>query len=147
MADSLPILDPPEFRLPPPKQRVRIEAPPGPVPSQVAVRMEPKANRSRHDTPPHLHRPQNQSNSGAMTIRPSPSRPPISRFQEIPSTTFHVGPLPPTFTIEQIHHAMKALNPRVALIDLRSGIMEIEIPFTLTWSQISDCEYTFLVNG
>jgi hypothetical protein len=35
---------------------------------------------------------------------------------------------------------MKTLNPKVALIDLRSGIVEIEIPFTLTWAQIGDCK-------
>jgi hypothetical protein len=35
---------------------------------------------------------------------------------------------------------MRALNPKVAMLDLKLGVMEIEIPYTLTWHQIGDCK-------
>jgi hypothetical protein len=34
---------------------------------------------------------------------------------------------------------MRTLNPKVAMLDLKMGVMEVEIPFTLTWAQIGDC--------
>jgi hypothetical protein len=157
MADSLPTIPDrpdPNFQPPPLRPRVRIEAPPGPIPTQVHSE-PPRSNHNhnpnwvRYDTPPHQGR---GSRSNAIIIHPPPPGeqnhynpqltrgPPPPRFQEIPSTTFHIGPVPPNFTIEQIHSAMKTLNPKVALIDLRSGIVEIEIPFTLTWAQIGDCK-------
>ena len=162
MADSLPTIPDrpvPNFQPPQPRPRVRIEAPPGPIPTQIRSE-DPRSDHQnynpnwvRYDTPPHQGR---GSKSNAIIIQPSTSGeqnhyipqiyrgPPPPRFQEIPSTTFHIGPIPPNFTIDQIHSAMKTLNPKFALIDLRSGIVEIEIPFTLTWAQIGDCK-SFIV--
>lgn len=138
------------FQPPPTRQRVRIEAPPGPTPTQVHSD-PPRSNHNhnpnwvRYDPSPHLN--QNQgSYSNAIIVRPDPSLPrqyPHQRhppsFEEIPSTTFHIGPIPPHFTIDQLRQAMRTLNPKVAMLDLRMGVLEIEIPFTLTWSQIGDC--------
>ena len=154
MADSLPTIHDrpvPNFQPPPPRPRVRLEAPPGPTPTQI--RSEPPSinpNWVRYDPPPHFN--QNRgSNSNAIVVRPDPSLPhqyphnrPPPRFQEIASTTFHIGPIPPNFTIDQLHQAMRALNPKVAMLDLKMGVMEVEIPFTLTWAQIGDCK-SFIV--
>jgi len=143
------------FQPPPPRQRIRIEAPPGPIPTQVrsetprSDHQNYNPNWVRYDTPPHLGR---GSKSNAIIIHPPPigehnhytrqiSRgPPLPRFQEIPSTIFHIGPIPPNFTIDQLHQAMRTLNPKVAMLDLKTGVMEVEIPFTLTWAQIGDCK-------
>jgi hypothetical protein len=164
MADALPVYsDRPgvDFQPPPPRSRIQIEAPPpGPTPTQirsvpptVGHMQTNKPNWIRRDPPPHFDQrgPSSNSNSNAIAIavRPRsgqdqyqyPLGPPPPRFQEIPSTTFHVGPIPPTFTIHQIHQAINTFNPKVAMLDLRSGVMEIEIPFTLTWAQIGDCKF------
>ena len=165
MADALPALDGPGIaHQPQARSRIRMEAPPGPIPTQVRSyppkhgydheKENENENNQRvkwnsRDPPPHLdHR---GTHSNAIIVRPpgvtlgdhrTQYSVPPPRVQEmhVPSTTFHIGPIPPTFTIEQIHSAMRALNPRIAMIDLRSGIIEIEIPFTLSWSQISDCK-------
>ena len=151
MADALPTIPDRQgiFQPPPQRPRVRIEAPPGPTPTQVRSE-PPRSNHNpnwvRHDPPPHLT-PNRGSSSNAIIVRPDPSlhqyphnRPP-PRFQEIPSTTFHIGPIPPDFTIDQLHLAMRALNPKVAMLDLKMGVMEVEIPYTLTWHQIGDCKF------
>jgi len=140
------------FQPPSPRQRVRIEAPPGPTPTQVSSN-PPRSNHNhnpnwvRYDPPPHFNQTR-APNSNAIIVRPDLSLPhqhshqrTPSRFQEIPSTTFHIGPIPPHFTIDQLHQAMRTLNPKVAMLDLRVGVMEVEIPFTLTWSQIGDCKF------
>jgi hypothetical protein len=153
MTDSLPTIPDrpvPNFQPPPPRQRIKIEAPPGPIPTQVRSGPPPNhPNWVRHDPPPHLN--QNRgSNSNAVIVRPAsavphthhyPDHRPPPRFQEIPSTTFHIGPIPPHFTIDQLHVAMRTLNPKVALLDLKMGVMEVEIPYTLTWHQIGDCKF------
>jgi hypothetical protein len=155
MADSLPTIPDrpiPNFQPPPPRPRVRIEAPPGPILTQVHSE-PPRTNNHprwiRYDTPPHQGR---GSKSNAIIIHPPPTGeqnyytpqlshgPPLPRFQEIPSTTFHIGPIPPNFTIDQLHQAMRTLNPKVAMLDLKMGVMQVEIPFTLTWAQIGDCK-------
>lgn len=160
MAEALPTLpDQNVFRPPPNRPRVRIEAPPGPIPTQVRSD-PPKSNNNlnpnwiRYDLPPHQGR---GSSSNAIIVHPPPPSPlyqtsfplprcpPPPRFQEIPSTTFHIGPIPPNFTIHDLHLAMKTLNPKIAMLDLKLGVLEIEIPFTLTWTQIGDCKSSFLV--
>jgi len=162
MGDSLPTIDaPPDFRPPSPTRPIRIQPPPpGPVPSQV---------RTSYDRPPHQgssalvirnpssqvvvpHRQeqgrgQNQYQSAAHgqgqsqnQFRPSPNH---HHQSNSPSTIFHIGPIPPIFTIDQIHSAMKSFNPKIALFDIKLGTIEIEIPYTLTWQQIGDCESSF----
>lgn len=58
----------------------------------------------------------------------------------LPSTTFYVGPIPPAFTLHDLHQAVRGLSPRVAMFDLRTGIVQIEIPFDLNWQQVNDCK-------
>lgn len=163
MGDSLPTIDaPPDFRPPPPTRPSRIQPPPppGPVPSQV---------RTSYDRPPHQvssalvirnpssqvvvphrqeqDRSQNQYRSGAQgqnqsqnQFQPNPNH---HQKSNSPSTIFHIGPIPPIFTIDQIHIAIKSFNPRIALFDIKLGTIEIEIPYTLTWQQIGDCKSIF----
>jgi hypothetical protein len=153
MGDALPTINPPlEFRPPPPTRPIQIRPPNGPVPTQA---------RRGYDRPPHPHHndhnhePNPTSTSKALIIRDPSShlssgfeqgqpsfRPSLNHHNQTtsPSTTFHIGPIPPIFTIEQIHMAIRSLNPKIALFDIRLGTIEIEIPFTLTWQQIGDCE-------
>lgn len=154
MSEALPTLDNhdrpfPNFQPPPNRPRNRIDAPPGPTPTQISS--EPPRNHNphwiRYDPPPHLQNQNRGSNSNAIIVRSDPTLPyqyptqrPSSRIKEVPSTIFYVGPIPPNFTIDQIHQAMRTLNPKVAMLDLKMGVMEVEIPYTLTWHQIGDCE-------
>jgi len=168
MADALPTLDvSATAHRPQARSRIRIEAPPGLIPTQIRSyppkhgydhedenenenENDQRVKWNSRDPPPHLDHRGTRAN--AIIVRPpgvtlgdhrTQYSVPPPRVQEthLSSTTFHIGPIPPTFTIEQIHSAMRALNPRIAMIDLRSGLIEIEIPFTLSWAQISDCKY------
>jgi hypothetical protein len=158
MGDALPTIDPPlEFRPPPPTRPIQIRPDHTPTPPG-SVNIPTRVGRG-YDRPPHPHHNDNPLNStstskaltirdpsshfdsgfqqGQPSFRPSPSH---HNQSPSPSTTFHIGPVPPIFTIEQIHMAIRSLNPKIALFDIRLGIIEIEIPFTLTWQQIGDCK-------
>jgi len=80
-------------------------------------------DRDRRNTSPHTYPNSN------LPPDPNPN-----------STTLYIGPIPPMFTINQIHAALRGFTPRVALFDFRLGVMELELPFKLTWQQISDCK-------
>jgi hypothetical protein len=134
-----PNIPPDDFKPPPPTKPIRIAPPPhSPVPqpqrsySRALVVRSPTSNvRNDLGLTPYPHQ-----NSYAMLGDRIYDSPECSN-----STTFHVGPIPPSFTIDQMHTALRGFNPRLALFDIRLGIIEVEIPFTLNWTQIRDCKF------
>jgi hypothetical protein len=135
---SGPVIPPDDFKPAPPTKPIRIAPPPhSPVPqpqrsySRALIVQQPTSN-VRNDLGPTPYPHQNSYAMLGDRLYDSP---------ESNSTTFHVGPIPPNFTIDQMHTALRGFNPRLALFDIRLGIIEVEIPFTLNWLQIRDCEF------
>lgn len=57
-----------------------------------------------------------------------------------PSTTFYIGPIPPVFKLYELLQAVWSLSPRNAMFDLKSGVIQVEIPFDMNWQQVGECE-------
>lgn len=61
----------------------------------------------------------------------------------VPSTTFYIGPIPPMYPLHEILRAVHSLSPRLAMLDMRSGVVQVVIPFDMNWQQVGECESQF----